>query len=79
MSDPEINLVVINTPDAFHVDYSIMALEHGKNILCEKPFAMTAIEAKKVFALAKKKGLVATANQNRRFDADFRTVKDEVI
>lgn len=75
MNDPEVNLVVVNTPDAFHVAYSVMALEHGKNVLCEKPFAMTADEAKKVFSLAKEKGLIATANQNRRFDADFRTVK----
>lgn len=75
MTDPEVNLIVVNTPDAFHVAYSMMALEHGKHVLCEKPFAMTVAEAKKVFSLAKEKGLLATANQNRRFDADFRTVK----
>lgn len=75
MNDPEVNLVVVNTPDAFHVAYTKMALENGKNVLCEKPFALTAEEAKDVFSLAKEKGLIATANQNRRFDADFRTVK----
>lgn len=75
MNDPEVNLVVVNTPDDFHVPYAMMALEHGKNVLCEKPFATTAEEAKKVFAYARSKGLVAMANQNRRFDADARTVK----
>lgn len=75
MADSDVNLVVVNTPDAFHVEYSRMALEHGKHVLCEKPFAMTGAEAKQVFSLAKEKGLIATANQNRRFDADFRTVK----
>ena len=75
MGDPEVNLVVVNTPDAFHVEYTLKALENGKNVLCEKPFALTAEEAKTVFSLANEKGLIATANQNRRFDADFRTVK----
>lgn len=75
MNDEEVNLVVVNTPDAFHVFYTMMALEHGKNVLCEKPFAMTAKEAEKVFAFAKEKGLVAMSNQNRRYDADMRTVR----
>lgn len=75
MNDPEVNLIVVNTPDAFHVSYTMMALEHGKNVLCEKPFAMTAKEAQKVFDYAKEKGLLAMANQNRRYDADMRTVR----
>lgn len=75
MNDEEVNLIVVNTPDAFHVSYTMMALDHGKNVLCEKPFAMTAKEAKRVFDYAKEKGLVAMANQNRRYDADMRTVR----
>ena len=75
MNDEEVNLVVVNTPDAFHVSYTMMALEHGKNVLCEKPFAMTAKQAAEVFAFAKEKGLVAMSNQNRRYDADMRTVR----
>ena len=73
MNDSEVNLIVVNTPDAFHVSYTMQALEHGKNVLCEKPFAMTAKEAKEVFDYAKSKGLVAMSNQNRRYDADMRT------
>lgn len=75
MNDPEVNLVVVNTPDRFHVTYTMMALEHGKHVLCEKPFAMTSKEAKEVFAFAKSKGLVAMSNNNRRYDADMRTVR----
>lgn len=75
MNDPEVNLIVVNTPDQFHVSYTMQALEHGKNVLCEKPFAMTAKEASEVFAYAKEKGLIAMANQNRRYDADMRTVR----
>lgn len=75
MNDPEVNLIVVNTPDQFHVSYTMQALEHGKNVLCEKPFALTAKQASDVFAYAKEKGLVVMANQNRRFDADMRTVR----
>ena len=53
MDDPDVNLVVVNTPDRYHVEYTMQALDHGKHVLCEKPFAMTAKEAKDVFDYAK--------------------------
>ena len=52
MDDPDVNLVVVNTPDRYHVEYTMQALDHGKHVLCEKPFAMTAKEAKDVFDLS---------------------------
>ena len=75
LKDEEVNLVVVNTPNRFHVYYSKLALEHGKNVLCEKAFALTSKEAKEVFALAKSKNLLIMANQNRRYDADLLTLK----
>jgi len=76
LNDPEVNLVVVSAPDAFHVPYAKRILSAGKHALIEKPFAPTAAEAREVFALAKEKGLVCMPNQNRRFDADFLAVKD---
>ena len=76
LSDPEVSLVVVSAPDAFHVPYAKQILNAGKHALIEKPFAPTAAEAREVFALAKEKGLVCMPNQNRRFDADFLAVKD---
>lgn len=73
--DPEIQLVVITTPSQFHYEYGKMALEHGKNVLVEKPFAETSKEAEELFALAKEKGLFIQCYQNRRFDSDFLTVQ----
>ena len=75
LSDPEVDLVVVNTPDKFHVPYAKQILMAGKHALVEKPFAPTAKEAAEVFALAKEKGLICMPNQNRRFDADFLAVK----
>lgn len=75
LADPAVDLVVVSAPDAFHVPYAERILNAGKHALVEKPFAPTAEEARRVFALAKEKGLVCMPNQNRRFDADFLAVK----
>ncbi|EMF0102286.1 Gfo/Idh/MocA family oxidoreductase [Enterococcus hirae] len=74
-NDPEIQLVVITTPSQFYYEYAKLALEHGKNVLVEKPFAETSAEAKELFELAKQKDLFIQCYQNRRFDSDFLTVQ----
>ncbi len=75
LNDPEIELVVINTPDKTHFDFCSDALEHGKNVIVEKPFTITVDEAEKLKKLAEDKGLVLSVFQNRRWDGDFLTVK----
>lgn len=76
LNDPELDLVVVNAPDRFHVPYAKQILNAGKHALVEKPFAPTAAEAREVFALARERGLICMPNQNRRFDADFLALKD---
>ena len=78
LNDAEVNLVVVNTPDQFHVPYAKQILNAGKHALIEKPFAPTSAEAREVFALAKEKGLICMPNQNRRFDADFLALKQVI-
>lgn len=75
LNDPEINLVSINTHVDVHHAYAIMALNAGKNILVEKPFTNTIEQANEIFVLAKQLGLIVSCNNNRRFDADLRTLK----
>ena len=74
--DPEIDLIVVNTPDNTHYEYAGMALEAGKNVVVEKPFTSTTKQGEELIALAKKKGLMLSVYQNRRWDADFLTVRD---
>lgn len=50
-------------------------MEHGKNVLIEKPFTETSEEAKELFRLADEKGLFIQCYQNRRYDSDFLTVQ----
>lgn len=73
--DPEIQLVVVCTPSDSHVQYAQAALEHGKHVLVEKPFATTADQARGLFALAEDRGLFLQCYQNRRFDSDFLTTR----
>ncbi|MCU7376653.1 Gfo/Idh/MocA family oxidoreductase [Paucibacter sp. O1-1] len=76
LSDEEIDVVFICSPNASHFSYTAMdALENGKHVVIEKPFAATEAEAKQLVELAKQKGLVLTAYQNRRWDSDFLTIK----
>ncbi|MFS8213809.1 Gfo/Idh/MocA family oxidoreductase [Paenibacillus polymyxa] len=75
MNDKEIQLIVICTPVESHYSYAKMALDHGKNVLVEKPFMLTKEEAVSIFQYAKEKNLVIQCYQNRRYDSDFLTTQ----
>jgi len=64
---PEIEAVHICTPNALHYPIAKAAIEAGKNVLCEKPLAMSSAEAKELVDLATKKKVVHCLNHNLRF------------
>lgn len=76
LTDPEIELVVVTTPTPTHFDFALKALQAGKHVLLEKAFTITSEEAKILFRTAKERNLHILPYQNRRFDADFRSVRD---
>lgn len=76
IKDPAIELIVVNTPDSTHYEYARLALEAGKHVIVEKPFTSTTEEGEELIALAVEKGLMLSVYQNRRWDADFRTVQE---
>jgi predicted dehydrogenase len=55
--DPDVDVVYVATPHSLHRENSILCLEAGKPVLCEKPFTINATEAQAVIALAREKGL----------------------
>ena len=75
LNDNDIQLIVICTGHDSHYDCAKIILEHNKHCLVEKPFMETSKQAKEIFSLAKEKGLIIQAYQNRRFDSDFLTVQ----
>jgi len=56
-SDPDVDAVYISTPHPFHKENSILCLNGGKAVLCEKPFTINVREAEDVIAVAREKRL----------------------
>jgi predicted dehydrogenase len=54
-NDPDVDVIYIGTPHSHHYDNSLMCLNAGKHVLCEKAFTVNAKQAKEVIALAKKR------------------------
>lgn len=75
LADPEIDLVIVNTPDIYHYEMAKAALLAGKHVVVEKPFTQTKDEAIELIEIAKKNILILSVYQNRRWDGDFLTVK----
>lgn len=70
-----IDLVVISTPPNSHYSWAKEALNRGLHVILEKPMALTVEECDELIALAASKNLLLVVYQNRRFDADFVTMK----
>ena len=74
-NDPNIDLIVIPTPNDTHFPLAKAALEAGKHVVVDKPFTMTLSQARELDALAKSLGRLLSVFHNRRWDSDFLTVK----
>lgn len=78
IADPEIELVIVNTPNFTHVDYTRKCLQAGKHVLVEKPFTPTSAEAKELFDLARSLGKKIFIYHNRRWDSDCTSIQKVV-
>lgn len=76
LTDPDVDLVVVNTPTLTHFEFAREALQHGKHVLVEKAFAGNAEEARTLAALAKQQQRKLSVFQNRRWDSDFQSVRN---
>jgi scyllo-inositol 2-dehydrogenase (NADP+) len=75
LGDAAVQLVVVSTPNETHYALAKAALEAGKHVVIDKPFAATSAQAKELIELAAKKGLKVVPFHNRRWDGDFLTVR----
>ena len=75
LNDPNIDLVVIPTPNDTHFPLAKAALEAGKHVVVDNPFTVTLSQARELEALAKSGGRLLSVFHNRRWDSDFLTVK----
>ena len=66
MSDPEIDIIDISTPNASHCEIAIEAAKHGKSILCEKPLAIDVAECERMVEAVKEEEAVNMICHNYR-------------
>jgi len=74
LADPELDAVFIAAPNAFHAPLALAALEAGKHVIVEKPFATSAAEAEAVVAAAKRSGRLLSVGMNQRFRPESQRV-----
>ena len=75
LNDATVGLVVVATPNGTHFAMAKQALEAGRHVVIDKPFAPTSAQAAELIELAHGKGLIVAPFHNRRWDGDFVTLK----
>ncbi len=78
IADPDIDAIYNPLPNHLHVPWSIRALEAGKHVLCEKPFALTVEDVDAMFAAAQRAGRVIADGFMYRHHARIRKARDLV-
>lgn len=78
VTDPDIDLVDIATPNAFHYEVAKAALENGKNVYCEKPLSISAEQSKELAQLAAEKKVINYVGFNNTMNPANAYVRDLV-
>lgn len=78
IDDPEIDAVMICSSTDTHADISIEAIKAGKHVFCEKPISQDLKKIKEVMEALEETKLKFQVGFNRRFDHNFRAVKNAV-
>jgi predicted dehydrogenase len=77
-SHPDLDLVVIASPNETHAPLAEQALRAGRNVVVDKPFTITVEEARHLATVAKQHDVLLSVFQNRRWDSDFLTIQDAI-
>ena len=64
LTDPDIDIIDITTPNLLHKEMALAAIAHGKHVYCEKPLAPTVAECAEMVAAAEKAGVVTQVGFN---------------
>ncbi len=75
-ASPAIDAVYVTSPDALHMPHVLLALRHGKPVLCEKPLGMGAGEVEQMLAAASIAGQCLGVAQNFRYNTSLEVIRD---
>ena len=75
VTHPEVDLVCLTTPPVLHREMALLAIDHGKHVLCEKPMAMNVPEAEEMVAAAAGKPLLALVDHEMRFQPGWQSAR----
>ena len=75
LASPEIDLVIICSPNTLHYQHASAALLAGKHVIVEKPFTVNSDEAQSLIDISHKSGKLVFPFHNRRWDSDLLTLK----
>ena len=78
IADETVDIVVCATPNDVHLDIVVRSLLGGKNVVCEKPVALSTADFDKMLDAERKSGKLLSVHQNRRWDVDFLAIKSLV-
>src|SRR5688572_8154766 len=76
IADESLQLIIVNTPVQTHYDYAKKVIAAGKHVIVEKPFTVTSKDAEELVQLADKNNVMLFVFQNRRYDGDYKMVKE---
>ena len=78
LANPDIEAVVLATPHSTHGEQVRQAAGAGKHVFCEKPFTLTAADARTAVAAAQKAGIVLAVGFNRRFHPSMAELRKRI-
>ena len=73
-SSDKVDAIYIASPNYMHAEQSILAMSHGKHVLCEKPLASNAREAKEMIAASEQYGVALMEAMKSTLSPNFRAV-----
>ncbi len=76
VNDPEVDVIYVATPHSHHLEHSLLCLNHGKAVLCEKAFALNSDQANQMIQASKKQGVFLMEAFWTRFQPAFLKVKE---
>ena len=76
---PDLDVLIVATPDHLHTAPILAALEHGVHVITEKPLCLDLAEADQIIALARRQDRIVAVDMHKRYDPDHLRIFDDLL